>query len=227
MTSGRFVNRPYARNQSCACRAGACSRRGVRCKLTAGAKFSEFGHPFVCFADISPIRGITPPYPVKCISCVGNGLDRSVKLHQNLRAGVVTRPYNGAPSRRSLRSHYSLPVPLISPQTPIFCHFADAKDGRWSSNLRIASKKENGHAKAYPFLLVIHRRFNKAAPCRFASQIKNYLSLLLTQKMDDGVRISATKKEQPDCVGLFLFGDPPEIRTPDTLIKSQVLCQLS
>ena len=28
------------------------------------------------------------------------------------------------------------------------------------------------------------------------------------------------KKEQPDCVGLFLFGDPPEIRTPDTLIKS-------
>ena len=42
------------------------------------------------------------------------------------------------------------------------------------------------------------------------------------------VRISETiKKEQPDCVGLFLFGDPPEIRTPDTLIKSQVLCQLS
>ena len=29
---------------------------------TAGAKFSEFGHPFVCFADISPNRGITPPY---------------------------------------------------------------------------------------------------------------------------------------------------------------------
>ncbi len=26
--------------------------------------------------------------------------------------------------------------------------------------------------------------------------------------------------------GLFC-GDPPEIRTPDTLIKSQVLCQLS
>ena len=32
---------------------------------TAGAKFSEFGHPFVCFADISPIRGITPPYRIK------------------------------------------------------------------------------------------------------------------------------------------------------------------
>ena len=31
--------------------------------LAAGAKFSEFGHPFVCFADISPNRGITPPYP--------------------------------------------------------------------------------------------------------------------------------------------------------------------
>ena len=47
------------------------------------------------------------------------------------------------------------------------------------------------------------------------------MSLLLTQKTDDGVRISETiKKEQPDCVGLFLFGDPPEIRTPDTLIKS-------
>ena len=67
---GRFVNRPYARNQSCACRAGACSRRGVRCKLTAGAKFSEFGHPFVCFADISPIRGITPPYPEKFIPLI-------------------------------------------------------------------------------------------------------------------------------------------------------------
>ena len=45
--------------------------------LAAGAKFSEFGHPFVCFADVSPNRGITPPYPAKCISCVGNGLDRS------------------------------------------------------------------------------------------------------------------------------------------------------
>ncbi len=25
----------------------------------------------------------------------------------------------------------------------------------------------------------------------------------------------------------FLFGDPPETRTPDPLIKSQMLCQLS
>ena len=33
--------------------------------LAAGAKFSEFGHPFVCFADISPNRGITPPYSMK------------------------------------------------------------------------------------------------------------------------------------------------------------------
>ena len=48
--------------------------------LAAGAKFSEFGHPFVCFADISPNRGITPPYPAKCISCVGNGLGRSANL---------------------------------------------------------------------------------------------------------------------------------------------------
>ena len=37
------------------------------------------------------------PYPIKR---VGNGLDRSAKLHQNSRAGVETRPYNGAPSRR-------------------------------------------------------------------------------------------------------------------------------
>ena len=58
----------------------------------AGAKFSEFGHPFVCFADISPNRGITPPYPAKCISCVGNSLDRSVKLYQITRANTV-RPY--------------------------------------------------------------------------------------------------------------------------------------
>ena len=35
----------------------------------------------------------------------------SAKLHQNLRAGVETRPYNGSTSRRPLRSHYSLPVP--------------------------------------------------------------------------------------------------------------------
>ena len=100
----------------------------------AGAKFSEFGHPFVCFADISPIRGITPPYPAKCISCVGNSLDRSAKLHQNyagehsspLRLGnnlrvvpqnhikpcgrFVNRPYNRAPSRRPLRSHCFLCV---------------------------------------------------------------------------------------------------------------------
>ena len=60
--------------------------------LATGAKFSEFGHPFVCFADISPNRGITPPYPVKCILCVGNGLDRSVKLYQITRTNTV-RPY--------------------------------------------------------------------------------------------------------------------------------------
>ena len=47
-------------------RAGACPRRRVRCKLTAGA---------------SP-----RPTLIKCILCVGNGLDRSAKLHQISRA---------------------------------------------------------------------------------------------------------------------------------------------
>ena len=65
--------------------------------LAAGAKFSEFGHPFVCFADISPNRGITPPYPVKCISCVGNGLDRSATpplVGEVARAKRVTEGQN-------------------------------------------------------------------------------------------------------------------------------------
>lgn len=35
------------------------------------------------------------------------------------------------------------------------------------------------------------------------------------------------KKRQLPTQLPFLFGDPPGIRTPDTLIKSQVLCQLS
>ena len=78
-------------------RAGACPRRRVRCELTAGAKFSEFGHPFVCFADISPNRGIAPPYPVKCISCVDRKKDvicRGRRGRRPLQTGRrVVAPY--------------------------------------------------------------------------------------------------------------------------------------
>ena len=46
----------------------------------------------------TPRRGQAPALPCKLYFLrVGNGLDRSAKLHQNLRAGVETRPYNGAP----------------------------------------------------------------------------------------------------------------------------------
>ena len=39
-------------------------------------------------------------------------------------------------------------------------------------------------------------------------------------------RISNDKR--PDTqMGIWSFGDPPEIRTPDTLLKRQVLCLLS
>ena len=33
--------------------------------------------------------------------------------------------------------------------------------------------------------------------------------------------------KNPKCVSIPDFGDPPEIRTPDTLLKRQVLCRLS
>ena len=117
---GRFVNRPYARNQSCACRAGACSRRGVRCKLTAGAKFSEFGHPFVCFADISPIRGITPPYHRNSISCVGNGLDRSVNL-PIYWGGGTRKARDGGANHIKIYGRPGRPPLRLDKQTPI-CH---------------------------------------------------------------------------------------------------------
>ena len=40
--------------------------------------------PYFIITDISPNRGITPPYPENFISCVGNGLDRSAKRHRIL-----------------------------------------------------------------------------------------------------------------------------------------------
>ena len=49
----------------------------------------------------------------------------------------------------------------------------------------------------------------------------------------DEIKEMLAKKENPDnhndyqSSPLNNSGDPPEIRTPDTLIKSQVLCQLS
>ena len=64
-----------------------------------GGKFSEFRHPFVCFADISPNRGITPALPIN---------------------QFALRKIYGAPSRRPLRTHCILPVPLTLLQTPIY-----------------------------------------------------------------------------------------------------------
>ena len=42
--------------------------------------------PYSIITDISPNRGITRHYAKKYIACVGNGLDRSVKLYQIMRA---------------------------------------------------------------------------------------------------------------------------------------------
>ena len=47
--------------------------------------FSENGHPFVCFADISPVRGITRPY--------GFVFRRLVVLIFHLLGRFVNRPY--------------------------------------------------------------------------------------------------------------------------------------
>ena len=33
--------------------------------LRAAVEFSEFRHPFVCYADFSPVRGITPPLRIE------------------------------------------------------------------------------------------------------------------------------------------------------------------
>ena len=44
-------------------RRGSGTSRMISYKISAGANSSEFGHPFVCFADISPVRGITPALP--------------------------------------------------------------------------------------------------------------------------------------------------------------------
>ena len=40
-------------------------------------------------------------------------------------------------------------------------------------------------------------------------------------------KVLEIKKEQPRRLSGVVRGDPSGIRTPDTLIKSQVLCQLS
>ena len=41
------------------------------------------------------------------------------------------------------------------------------------------------------------------------------------------ISVLSTKKEEDIYWYLPLFGDPPEIRTPDPLLKRQLLCQLS
>ena len=43
-----------------------------------------------------------------------------------------------------------------------------------------------------------------------------------------GAALRAAKPKKKDTPGrVLLFGDPAEIRTPDTLLKRQVLCRLS
>ena len=55
--------------------------------ILCGRGFSpKTGTLLSAFADISPNRGITHHYAKKYIACVGNGLDRSVKLYQIMRA---------------------------------------------------------------------------------------------------------------------------------------------
>ena len=57
-----------------------------------------------------------------------------------------------------------------------------------------------------------------------------YLLNLLEKVLDTVFFYSAfrgIKKEEPRFKSEALAGDPSGIRTPDTLIKSQVLCQLS
>ena len=69
--------------------------------------FSATGGGHICYPSRRKRREQAPALPCKLYFVrVGNGLDRSAKLHQNLRAGVETRPYNGAPSRRPLRTQY-------------------------------------------------------------------------------------------------------------------------
>ena len=94
----------------------------VRGGKNGGGKFSEFRHPFVCFADISPVRGNV------CYNRVGRGLAPAAKCpfsekihartksHQNPRAGTETRPYNGSSRRRPLRTKYN----AFDPHKPQF-----------------------------------------------------------------------------------------------------------
>ena len=90
---------------------------------------------------------------------------------------------------------------------------SSATGGGRSRHLRIPPSfpAKNGHLNRCPFL---------AGPAGF-------------EPTDDGVKVRCLTawrrpiiKIQPHRI-LCGFGDPSEIRTPDTLIKSQVLCQLS
>ncbi len=82
------------------------------------------------------------------------------------------------------------------------------------------------------FFLVSHRRLGKLRLPFLLRKIILFYVPFASQKMDYRssnlrlVNYSFIKK----CTRLFgciYSGEPPEIRTPDTLIKSQVLCQLS
>ena len=91
---GRFVNRPYARNQSCACRAGACSRRGVRCKLTAGASPRPTDKPICIAKNLRVVETPTPTHEMECVCPTNPNLELrfrcdSVPGHKNSGKGDV------------------------------------------------------------------------------------------------------------------------------------------
>ncbi|MGN0570426.1 MAG: hypothetical protein ACI4N4_07995, partial [Candidatus Fimenecus sp.] len=100
--------------------------------------------------------------------------------------------------------------------------FADAKDGRWSSNLRNAKKKQSDYIGLFFSGDPPETRQGFALSICFA----NILFYVPFADAKDGrwsSNLRNAKKKQSDYIGLFFSGDPPEIRTPDTLIKSQVL----
>ncbi len=93
--------------QSNAVHLTALPSRGTRFCLRLGApnKIDRFAHKCSLFPPPAAVtfvarqrgrkrREQAPALPCKLYFVrVGNGLDRSAKLHQNLRAGVETRPY--------------------------------------------------------------------------------------------------------------------------------------
>ena len=75
---------------------------------------------------------------------------------------------------------------------------------------------------------LVHSDIERKKLLRILRQI--YLLNLLEKVLDTVFFYSAfigIKKEEPRFKSEVLAGDPSGIRTPDTLIKSQVLCQLS